>query len=377
MTHAFRPLQARFFTKITNAFTTATDSTAHSVLITHLLAERPAFINAVNTLTNIAAILPKPKSINEEALATIAPTFRIDQLSRSDMAQAHYAVDYLRTVLGERPGVLVDIGGYFAPVLTDICQKLSGQILGVVEDTENGHRRYADIDDLPCPVVSVARSPLKQPEDVLVGQSCAFSAEALMRSIGDLPVGRPVAVLGFGKVGRAAADTLRAKGSHVRVFDTDPIRAVQALSAGYSVTNTCTDAIRGACLVLCATGNRSLTADEIAHLTNGAHVATVTSSDDELDLSGARDYYESTTVAPDVQRWETPGHYFYLHNAGNAVNFIHGAVVGDFIYLVQAEILAAIARITQGTLTNNLSSMSADTRRQIAEIWIDNYRSTT
>ena len=51
----------------------------------------------------------------------------------------------------------------------------------MVEDTENGLRRYLGAWKPPCPVFSVARSPLKDPEDYLVGQSVVFSAEALLR----------------------------------------------------------------------------------------------------------------------------------------------------------------------------------------------------
>ncbi|MGH3928790.1 MAG: hypothetical protein ACRDTF_02285, partial [Pseudonocardiaceae bacterium] len=39
------------------------------------------------------------------------------------------------------------------------------------------------------------------------------------------------------------------------------------------------------------------------------------------------------------------GHYFYMLADGNAVNFLHGASVGTFIFLVQAEILAALASL--------------------------------
>lgn len=42
------------------------------------------------------------------------------------------------------------------------------------------------------------------------------------------------------------------------------------------------------------------------------------------------------------------GHYFYMLAGGNAVNFLHGASVGAFIFLVQAEILAATSRLTAG-----------------------------
>ena len=41
--------------------------------------------------------------------------------------------------------MLLDVGGYFASVLPVLCDRFSGRILGVVEDTENGHRRYLEL----------------------------------------------------------------------------------------------------------------------------------------------------------------------------------------------------------------------------------------
>lgn len=95
----------------------------------------------------------------------------------------------------------------------------SREIAGV-EDTENGFRRYLELGKPPCPVLrpvsrfSVARSPLKEPEDYLVGQSVVFSTEALIRSGSDILQGGAACVIGFGKLGSSIARTLHVK--HVR-----------------------------------------------------------------------------------------------------------------------------------------------------------------
>ncbi len=52
--------------------------------------------------------------------------------------------------------------------------------------------------------------------------------------------------------------------------------------------------------------------------------------------------YARQQVQQHISRYTATGHYFYVLNGGNAVNFLHGACVGSFIYLVQAEILAAV-----------------------------------
>lgn len=174
-------------TRISDYFTqaiadTTPESKPCSVAITHLLPERPIFLEALARITELRAVLPKPKSIDTSARDEVGERWRCDRLDRTAFVSPDKALAYLESrAPGEQLGLL-DVGGYFAPALPQVCDRFSGQILGVVEDTENGHRRYLEHDKPPCPIYSVARSPLKTPEDFLVGQSVVFSTEALIRS---------------------------------------------------------------------------------------------------------------------------------------------------------------------------------------------------
>ncbi|MEU8704221.1 adenosylhomocysteinase [Streptomyces sp. NPDC048565] len=341
-----------------------------SLLITHLLPERPSFVRAVAAATQLRAVLPKPKSIDASAQRAVEKITQCAVLSRELFTDPDAAVDFLESRAAGEELVLLDVGGYFAPSLDAICDRFSGRILGVVEDTENGHRRYAGIEKLPCPVVSVARSPLKDPEDFLVGQSVVFSTEALMRARGDILHGRPALVMGFGKLGSSIARLLHAKGVQVTVYDIDPVRRTQALSQGFTVARDRDAALQGAGLVLCATGSVSLRSEDFSALRNGAYVATVTSSEDELDLDGLPDVYTRTPSGDHVTRYQTTGHYFYLLNGGNAVNFLHGASVGPFIFLIQAEILASIRMLAHGALGDGMHEVAPTDRATIASTWL-------
>ncbi|TFI22198.1 adenosylhomocysteinase [Streptomyces sp. 4R-3d] len=357
-----------YFAKIAVQF--APVEQAASFLVTHLLPERPAFVRAVASFSKLRAVLPKPKSISPAAQREVEQTFPVDVLTRELFAETDTALDYFESRAADEPVALLDVGGYFAPALVALHGRFSGRIAGVIEDTENGHRRYEDLDKLPCPVISVARSPLKDPEDFLVGQSVVFSTEAVMRGRGDILHGRPALVIGFGKLGSSIARLLHAKGVQVTVFDIDPVRRTQALSQGFAVARDRETALTGAGLVLCATGALSLHGEDFPHLRNGAYVATVTSSEDELDLAGLPNVYTRTMVGDHVTRYQTTGHYFYLANGGNAVNFLHGASVGPFIFLIQAEILAGIRMLTRGDLDPGLHEVTAADRAAVAATWL-------
>ncbi|WP_329146887.1 NAD-binding protein [Streptomyces niveus] len=359
-----------YFSRIASRFTPAERPAAF--LITHLLPERPAFVRGVGAVTELRAVLPKPKSVHGQALRQVeGDGYACDKLTRELFADPDRALRYFEERAAGRRVVLLDVGGYFSPALDALCDRFSGQILGVVEDTENGHRRYADHDKLPCPVLSVARSPLKDPEDFLVGQSVVFSTEALMRGRGDILHGRTALVIGFGKLGSSIARLLHAKGIRVTVYDIDPVRRTQALSQGFTVARDRASGLEDAGLVLYATGSLSLRGEDFARLRNGTYVATVTSSEDELELAGLPDVYERATIGDHVTRYLTTGHYFYLLNGGNAVNFLHGASVGPFIFLVQAEILAASTALARGGLDPALHELPPADRATIAATWLD------
>ncbi|MFC1418417.1 adenosylhomocysteinase [Streptacidiphilus cavernicola] len=358
-----------YFARVTAQF--PAESPVTSFLITHLLPERPCFVRAVAQASQLRAVLPKPKSIHPGVRREIEQTVPCDTLTRDLFADADAAIDYLETHAAGESVVLLDVGGYFAPALAEVAARFSGRLLGVVEDTENGHRRYAELDKLPCPVVSVARSPLKDPEDFLVGQSVVFSTEALMRGRGDILHGRSALVIGFGKLGSSIARLLHVKGVQVTVYDIDPVRRTQALAQGFAVARDRESALTGAGLVLCATGAVSLHGEDFPHLRNGAYVATVTSSEDELELAGLPEVYARATAGDYVTRYQTTGHYFYLLNGGNAVNFLHGASVGPFIFLVQAEIIAALSQLTRGNLDPGIHEVPSEDRAAIAATWLN------
>ncbi|MEU8055725.1 adenosylhomocysteinase [Microbispora bryophytorum] len=345
--------------------------TVSTMVITHLLAERPVFLNAISRVSRVVSVLPKPKSIHDAALREVAETFHVDRLDRARFSDPVKALTYLES---RAPGdriVLLDVGGYFAGSLEFLCDRFSGQIVGVVEDTENGHQRYVSLGKSPCPIYSVARSPLKEPEDFLVGQSVTFSTEALIRARGDILQGRPAAVIGYGKLGRSIASALHAKHVEVTVYDSSHVRRAQAMSQGYRTSETLAESICGAGAIVCATGNLSLRSEDFARIRNGAYVASVTSSDDELELDALQGQYERTQIEPHITRYSRTGHYFYVLADGNAVNFIHGAAVGPFIFLVQAEILAALSILSGKDHEPGIYEVPDEVRQAIAATWLN------
>ncbi|MGH3693710.1 MAG: adenosylhomocysteinase [Pseudonocardiaceae bacterium] len=359
----------RFFDKVCTLYCGGND--AASIVITHLLEDRPYFLDAVSSLAPIMLVLPKPRSIHFGTRSRVSEVYKIAQLNRRKLHESESALQLLEQYAPGKPLVLLDMGGYFAPLLQDLEDNYSGRLVGVVEDTENGLQKYERLSALAVPVFSVARSPLKNPEDYLVGQSIMFSTEALLRERGDILQGRKACVIGYGKLGRSIAQVLRSKNVRTVIFDTNPVTLVEALSHGFEITRNLRVALSGSQLILCATGNISLKGEDFTRVCNGAYIATVTSSDDELDLVGLRSYYHEQRLDDCCTRYSTAGHYFYLLNKGNAVNFVHGAAVGSFIQLVQAEILVCVSKLLAVHHRPGFHTVDAIDRSAIAATWLE------
>ncbi|GIF75946.1 adenosylhomocysteinase [Asanoa siamensis] len=200
-----------------------------------------------------------------------------------------------------------------------------------------------------------------------------FSTDALVRARGDILTSRNACVIGFGKIGRAIAQTLRAHDLRVTVYDSDPIKRVQAHALGFRTSASTTEGVRDADLVLCATGNLALRQDDFAALRNGAYLGSVTSSEDELELQLLHDLYRRSSAGTALTRYEVTGHYFYVLADGGAVNFVHGAAVGAYIHLVQAEIVAATAALSHARFQPGLREIPATDRDTIARTWLHHF----
>ncbi|MEU8269872.1 NAD(P)-dependent oxidoreductase [Sphaerisporangium sp. NPDC049002] len=354
-------------------------SDAASLVITHVLPGQMDFLATLNRIAAVAAVLPKPKSADHATLEEVAGRYRCDVLVRGRFADPRWLAGYLIDRAAGRRLVLADIGGYYAPALAAVCSAMPGMIAGVVEDTENGLRRYLALGDLPCPVYSVARSPLKEPEDRLVGEAMVFSIESLLRRLGQVLAGQRACVLGFGKIGASVAAALHARHAQVTVVETDPVRDAQAISIGYG-SAPLPRALAAADLVVSATGSRAIGMEHLGMLREGAVLAGATSADDEFDLAALHrpaSGFTHEALVDGAVRYRRDGRSFVLLGSGNAVNFLHTSALGPAIHLIKAEIIASMARLAAEPHEPGLYEVPGDTRALIAAAWVEAFRPHT
>ncbi len=346
-------------------------------VVSHILPDKLEFLDAIAKIGPIAGIIPKMKSIDEDTLAKVKARYPLLMIPREDFgAKPAKTIKQLKAALSHpnQRFIILDIGGYFADIAPRF-QAAGMNCVGIVEDTENGHQKYERAGSNLL-VYSVARSPLKETEDFLVGHSIVFSAEAVLRDNQELLTGMDVGVIGFGKIGKSIISNLSNRNIRTTLYDIDPIRRVQAKSFGYHVRDKRT-LLAGSDYVFCATGGKALSDGDYDAVKDGACIFSVTSSDDEFDLTPLQESFQQSGPHRHIMRYSKDDRIIRLANNGNAINFLHGAVVGDYIRLVQAEMLMCVDEIRRagygGTGLTGIRTLGHDKRQTIAQTWERNY----
>src|SRR5690606_37331090 len=86
------------------------------ILITHLLPDRFLLLNALSKLSTIVAVIPKPKSIHQPTLDKLEDEYHFEFLTRHQIAETEI-IDNLLLNSNCQKFILLDIGGYFAPII--------------------------------------------------------------------------------------------------------------------------------------------------------------------------------------------------------------------------------------------------------------------
>ncbi len=188
--------------------------------------------------------------------------------------------------------------------------KMSEQMLGVSEETTTGVNRLyrmAAAGDLKFPAINVNDAVTKSKFDNRYGIRHSLP-DGINRATDVLIGGKVALIIGYGDVGKGAAEAMRGQGARVQITEIDPICALQAAMDGYEVVRT-EDAISSADFIITTTGNtKVITAEHLALLKPGAIVGNVGHFDDEIDLTAMRRQsgVEVVEIKPQVHEWTVP-----------------------------------------------------------------------
>ncbi|MEN6355512.1 MAG: adenosylhomocysteinase [Armatimonadota bacterium] len=203
--------------------------------------------------------------------------------------------------------------------------KIVENIRGVSEETTTGvHRLYQMMDrgELLIPAINVNDSVTKSKFDNIYG--CRESlVDGIKRATDVMISGKTALICGYGDVGKGSAESLAGQKARIMVTEIDPICALQACMAGYSVT-TVEDALPYADIYVTCTGNCDIiTAEHMSKMKDQAIVCNIGHFDNEIqvDAMKALPGVKHTNIKPQVDAFTFPdGHTIYLLAEGRLIN---------------------------------------------------------
>ena len=203
--------------------------------------------------------------------------------------------------------------------------KVAKNVRGVSEETTTGVHRLIQMEErgeLLFPAINVNDSVTKSKFDNIYG--CRHSlTDGIKRALDVMLSGKQAVVCGYGDVGKGCAEALSNERARVVVTEIDPICALQACMAGYTVA-TVEDALPTADLYVTTTGNcHIITAEHMSKMKDQAIVCNIGHFDDEIQMAGLEAYpgIVKTEIKPQVDKYSFPdGHAIFVLAEGRLVN---------------------------------------------------------
>ncbi len=197
--------------------------------------------------------------------------------------------------------------------------------IGVSEETTTGvHRLYhmQKEGQLLVPAINVNDSVTKSKFDNVYG--CRHSlVDAICRAMDVMLAGKTTMICGFGDVGKGSAESMAGQKSRILVSEVDPICALQACMAGYTVCRV-EDALDTADIFVTTTGNMNIiTAEHMSKMKDQAIVCNIGHFDNEIEVDKLNDWpgIKKVQIKPQVDKYTFPdGHSIYLLAEGRLVN---------------------------------------------------------
>jgi adenosylhomocysteinase len=306
-------------------FTPATRSASSSLpplegerllVVCHLdLKMIPYFEALVAAGARVWACAANPATTREAVAEYLESTGVSVPARASDPPERHAA--HLRAAISAGPTLLSEMG---ADATAATAGRLEG-VRGGIEATGTGVKRLAGL-DLAYPVFNWDEVPIKQGlhNRYLVG---LMAANTFLNVTGLSLYGKTVLVVGYGPVGRGAADAARAFGAVVEVCDVRADARLAAAHLGFATTGL-EEGLPRADVIFTATGrDGALPAHTLPSCKSGAFLANLGHTNGELPVAELRRGVVATP-RPYVERCEVEGRTLYLLAEGAMFNLAAG-----------------------------------------------------
>ncbi len=224
------------------------------------------------------------------------------------------------------PDIIIDDGAVLLSPLYERHADFVSRIIGAIEQTASGVHKERVMERegiLRHPLIAADSCEIKHLFDNTygVGQTGIM---VLLRNNNILIALETVVIMGYGPLGKGLAKIMRNFGTHVIICETDPVRALDAYTAGYNVRSLKTALSEGTVFVTATGSCDVLPIDAIRQMKNGAILINLGSEQIEIDVASIKRTAKCEKINRYMDRYTFPdGKYVNLVTDGLPANLVH------------------------------------------------------
>jgi S-adenosylhomocysteine hydrolase len=185
----------------------------------------------------------------------------------------------------EKPIIIIEDGGYLVPLLHNSeFDGLKSQTLGAVEQTTKGERQDLTVEELAFPVLSIAKSDLKNKfEPPHVANAVVINIRKLISQVNFNS--KDALVIGYGAIGSEIANKLvDILSMNVTVFDIDKTKLIEAQQKGFKTCDYLEICVKEKFLIVGTTGETSIGRSELLSMYHNVYLVSASSDQREIGL---------------------------------------------------------------------------------------------
>ncbi len=348
----------------------------------HVTAETAGLVKALRAGgAEVFLAASNPLSTQDDVAAALATSGAAVVFARAGLDRRSYD-EHIHRALdagGAGPDLVIDDGGDLVNTLHAQRPELLAGVRGGCESTTTGVirlRRMADEGALAFPMVATDATTTKRMFDNTCGTGQSV-IDGVLRATNTLLAGRVVVVAGYGACGRGIAEAARGLGAQVVVTEVDPVRALEAVLAGFRVLPM-TEAAPAGEVFITATGSRDvITGTHLPVLRDGAILANAGHFDVEIDVRALAEAAVKVTrdVRPHTDEYLlADGRRLLLLAEGRVVNLVaaegNPPQVMDVSFAGQALVLGWLAA-GEAALAAGVHAVPPEIDEQIARLTLE------
>ena len=318
-----------------------------------------------------------PLSTQDDVAAALSMTDGVEGFARHGVYEEGYR-RHLLMALENKPHLIIDDGGDFTNLLCGERRDLCENLIGGAEETTTGIHRLlarAAAGQLYVPMIDINDAACKHLFDNRYGTGQS-TLDGIMNTTNLIIAGKNVVIAGYGWCGRGAAMRARGMGAVVTVTEIDPVKAIEAVMDGFTVT-TMDEAAKYGDLFITLTGCRDVIRREhFEVMKDGVLLANSGHFDVEIDKTALSDMSEEITERkPNITGYRMKdGRILNLLAEGRLVNLAagngHPAEIMDMSFALQALGMEYLTKSGKD-LAPGVYPVSAETDTRVARIKLE------